>query len=111
MGYYTIFKLSVFNDDFTESMKEELNNINSEYFYGDSRIDELLEGDFKAKWYNFEEDMKKLSLKFPNNRFVLEGIGEEDTDRWIAYFVNGKMQYEKANITITFGEFNPNKLI
>ena len=109
MGYYTIFKLSAKDSEITDDMKKELSTINSYYFDNLNLIDELVEGWFEAKWYDYVDNMKMLSLKFPTIVFILEGSGEESSDMWVAYFMNGKVQHEKAKITYDY--FNPNKLI
>ena len=109
MGYYTIFKLSVKDSEITDNMKKELSIINRDYFNDINIIDELIEGWFEAKWYDYEHDVKMLSLNFPNRVFILEGEGEESNDMWIAYFMNGKVQHEKAKITYNY--FDPNKLV
>ena len=109
MGYYTIFKLSAKDSEITDDMKKELSTINSYYFDNMNLIDELVEGWFEAKWYDYVDNMKMLSLKFPTIVFILEGDGEENDDMWVAYFMNGKVQYEKAKITYNY--FDPNKLV
>ena len=109
MGYYTTFKLSVKDSEITDNIKKELSIINRDYFDNMDTIDELIEGWFEAKWYNYEDDMKMLSLKFPTIVFILEGDGEENDDMWVAYFMNGKVQHEKAKITYNY--FDPNKLV
>jgi len=58
-----------------------------------------------CKWYEHEKDMAEFSRKFPKVLFTLKGEGEESGDIWAKYFVNGKMQVEKARVI--FGEFNP----
>ena len=107
MGYYTIFKLSAKDSEITDDMKKELSTINSYYFDNMNLIDELVEGWFEAKWYDYVDNIKMLSLKFPTIVFILEGDGEENDDMWVAYFMNGKVQYEKAKIT--YNSFDPNK--
>ena len=109
MGYYTIFKLSTKDSEITDDIKKELSIINREYFNDIDYVNELIEGWFEAKWYEYERDVKILSLKFPTIVFILEGNGEERDDMWVAYFMNGKMQYEKAKITYNY--FDPNKLV
>ena len=109
MGYYTIFKLSAKDSEITDDMKKELSAINRGYFDNMDLIDELIEGWFEAKWYDYVDNMKMLSLKFPTIVFILEGDGEENDDMWVAYFMNGKVQYEKAKIT--YNSFDPNKLV
>lgn len=51
------------------------------------------------KWYNYKDDMRKLSLAFPNTYFLLYGTGEEQGDVWKAYFYNGKVQIIKATLS------------
>lgn len=53
-----------------------------------------------CKWYEHEEDMKQLSLKFPDVLFTLRGEGEESGDVWVKYFKEGKMQISKAEIKL-----------
>jgi hypothetical protein len=62
------------------------------------------------KWYGHEEDMRSLSAKCGDILFRLEGKGEEDDDRWIKYFMNGRMQSCPAEIVITYDEFDPEKM-
>lgn len=61
-----------------------------------------------CKWYDHEEDMRRLSLKFPDVVFTLNGEGEEAGDVWVKYFRNGKMQVDK--IEIKLAAFDPKKL-
>jgi hypothetical protein len=62
----------------------------------------------RCKWYEWEEDMRKLSKKFPGAIFTLDGDGENDDDVWKAYFYNGKMQ--KTMAEFRFEEFDMDKL-
>lgn len=61
-----------------------------------------------ARWYNYEDDLKKLSSEFPNLLFELYGEGEEQTDIWKCYFFAGKIQHAKAKIIID--DFDYSKL-
>jgi len=110
MGYYTRFDLDV--QDSTEEQDKEITkeiykifgieeDFNEESFYGEFFEEEM-------KWYDYQKDMKKLSKKFPELLFELSGAGEEQGDLWYAWFKNGKMQYEKAQVM--FGEFDERKL-
>lgn len=87
MGYLTKYELEL---EINCDDQEILNQIhyfmknNSDNYYG--------LGDDNYTWYNHEEEMKKLSVKFPNILFTLYGEGEEAGDIWYKYFKNGKMQ-------------------
>lgn len=59
-------------------------------------------GDSKdaCKWYDHEDDMRKMSSSIQHVLFCLHGEGEESGDIWDAYFLNGKAQKHKAEIRI-----------
>lgn len=61
-----------------------------------------------CKWYDHEDDMKRLSKLFPDVVFTLKGTGEEAGDVWVKYFKDGKVQVDKAEIRLA--EFDPMKL-
>jgi hypothetical protein len=63
----------------------------------------------QCKWYEHTEDMRNVSKKYPNVLFTLTGNGEEPEDMWVKYFMNGKVQIEKA--VITYGKFDLKKLV
>lgn len=50
-------------------------------------------------WYDHTEDMISFSLKFPDVEFELWGRGEDDTDLWKKYFLNGVCKLVMAEIT------------
>ena len=137
MGYYTDYKLSFENgDEFVEflefpalekmsftQLKKSLKNV-EEHF---TRMEALkqkvaLDADLienylihawnndlnETKWYEHEEDMKRVSKAFPETLFILEGNGEEKGDIWRKYFKNGKVQVSK--IVISFDAFDEKKL-
>ena len=64
--------------------------------------------DDRCKWYEHTEDMLRVSKKYPNVIFSLYGNGEENGDMWVEYFMNGKVQTERA--VITYADFDPEKL-
>lgn len=96
MGYYTKYTL----DYDTSVVKESAADISGYHVH-------LLE-DEGCKWYQHEEDMKAFSLRYPNERFELSGVGEEDGDYWKKYFKNGKMQLTRG--VITYDDFDAAKL-
>lgn len=107
MAYCTGFTLDVHEGDL--DIKTILESPEAEGFEGldyaigtdGDRLDDV-------KWYYHEEDMKDLSLKFPEIVFVLRGEGEDNDDTWYKYFKNGKMQ--SCYAVITFDEYDESKL-
>ena len=52
--------------------------------------------------------MKEFSTKFPNTIFIVEGQGEDQSDRWMEYWKNGKSQ--NAYLRVEYDEFDEDKL-
>jgi len=99
MGYYTQHELEVINgNDFVTDYKKEISLLSN---YGDCFSDRI-------KWYEHEKNMREFSKKHPNTLFKLLGFGEDSDDVWHEYYLNGKMQKEKA--IITFNDYDPLKL-
>lgn len=79
MGYYTRYSLEIEGED-TDNILE----LPGEESLRDRIMGELVDGDVKiyrmleesCKWYGHEEDMKALSLKYPDVVFHLSGQGE-----------------------------------
>ena len=69
-------------------------------------IHELISSD-DYKWYNHEEDMRRVSREVPDVLFTLWGKGEDWEDRWVLYFKHGAMGGGPAQITIEYPECNP----
>lgn len=61
-----------------------------------------------CKWYEHQAQMKSFSILHPNVLFTLHGEGEENDDLWNEYYLNGKVQVEKA--TIQIAPFDAKKL-
>ena len=102
MGYYIDFFLTTNDLDVDdETFINELNEVTGYDWYSELSLGE-------AKWYNWQEDMVKISRNHPNTFFVLEGDGEEKGDQWKAYIKNGKMQVCEA--IITFEPFDESKM-
>lgn len=100
MGYETRFKLTALTDrNYSQrNYLKVLAEINPQEFSPNA---ESFEEEFEEprKWYNYKNNMKKLSLKFPDTYFLLYGVGEEQGDVWKAYFYNGEVQVIKATLT------------
>lgn len=103
MGYYTYFEMEMENLDEESNVTEEevIETLieESEWF---NRFDR--EKDFDSffsdglKWYDWEEDMKRVSFSFPNVVFILTGRGEEYDDLWRGFFYKGRSFYSPAKI-------------
>jgi hypothetical protein len=138
MGYYTHYTLSyeIDNEDgeilALDKLKVELKakgvelppGIQLEMSNLEERLEEVLEDEGfcsnsplmsfvnqnadDCKWYEHEEDMRRLSNMFPTVFFTLEGEGEESGDIWKEYYLGGKMQKCKARLE--FDDFDKAKL-
>lgn len=103
MGYYTRHTMTISHNQ--DRIIKELREKYEEVAYA---IDEDGSTYDVSKWYDSDEDMKKISLEYPDTLFTLEGEGANNEDMWKAYFLNGKMQI--CNAKITFDAYDPNKL-
>ena len=61
-----------------------------------------------ATWYEAINEIKNFSKKHPDNLFILDRDGEENSDVERSYFKNGKVQVCMAKIT--FEKFDESKL-
>ena len=109
MGYYTYFTLEVEGGP-AEQRCPTCGHI-GEWRWEDL-ISQFLDGydpfQESCKWYEWEEDMRKFSARYPEWTFILEGDGEESDDRWRAYFKNGKAYTD--TMEFLFPEFDESKL-
>lgn len=100
MGYFTRYDLDILGN-------------NSEYIDHEGNIIKFTNGDanfyYQIKWYDHEKNIKEYSKLHPQIVFKLFGEGEENGDSWIKYFMNGKMQICKAQIT--YDDFDIKKLV
>ena len=103
MGYYTYFEMEMENLDYESNVTEEevVKTLIRESAWFD-RFDsgKDFDGLFNdsLKWYDWEDDMKKVSLSFSNVVFILWGRGEEYDDLWKCYFYKGRSFYSPAKI-------------
>ena len=97
MGYYTDYTLTVKNvpEEYASALTHALTEDLGMECWGDDYF-------ANAKWYDHDEDMMALSLRFPGVLFQLYGCGEDSDDMWYSYYKDGKMQYCPARI-----EFDP----
>lgn len=109
MGYYTRYTLEFERgtDSVRSAVAEHLKVDGSMPGYG-KLVGIAYRQSEQIKWYNHEDDMKKLSTEFPTVLFILKGEGEESGDLWIKYFLGGKMQYAPGEIK--YPKFDRKKL-
>jgi len=107
MGYYTSYNLDVKgveNKERFEELQNALKQIGVIYYALDSGeyLEKIKLASFytydSAKWYEYNDDMKNLSLIFPKFLFCLEGVGEDWDDRWRAYYHYGESEFCPAQI-------------
>ena len=109
MGYYTTFTLNCYDNhansfdisfetELGKALTAALHEINPYYFDDDFDLKTLSYDSWK--WYDHDEDMVKLSLRFPNYTFILEGEGEENGDLWRTIYHDG--QLERLNVKIVY---------
>jgi hypothetical protein len=121
MGYLTRFKLLNEGqelDKIAEKIYEIIKN-NNFFCYGiigigltsssTALIRSRLEYHYEqASWDGWDDDMKILSEALPSTVLHLQGIGEDNYDIWEAHFLDGKIQFCQAKVTIS--EFDPAEL-
>lgn len=82
MGYYTRFEIDYVGEAVeVAAAKEDLED-------GDDGLGCYFEDE--SKWYDYDVDMRKFSLRHPNVKFIVSGVGEDFPDIWIHAFKNGK---------------------
>lgn len=134
MGYYTNYKISTQGKPFSEKEQKEIAMLKAQanLLKGEMKkvalagiaerekriikdpvqlVKEIIgynPFDEQCKWYEWKEDMIKVSKRYPLTIFIIDGEGEESGDIWKAYFLNGKHQYTKAELV--FEEFDEKKL-
>lgn len=116
MGYYTHVKLSFEIQDGCKMDEGDVEDYLITYVFDANRWEEegflydMLNNDLDSlKWYGeMIKGMKDASLSFPDVLFIVHGEGEENTDIWDEYYLNGK--YYKNEAIITMPEFDISKL-
>jgi hypothetical protein len=105
MGYYTDFHLDIdfrppLND--IENVPQELCQKVVDAIYRESGDYVRFDWDGAAhdsyKWYDCKDVMLLVSKQFPALLLTLWGDGEDSEDKWVSYFLDGKVQEEVASI-------------
>lgn len=116
MGYYTRFEGGVHTSDFNVANEYEFKIVKAlrerPYFEEWSMtipvidtLEEFFNRCGEMKWYDWRQDMKTISAKFPDIVIHIHGEGEDCDDEWDAYFKNGKIAYYP--VKKVYGTFNP----
>lgn len=120
MGYYTQYSLQMYYIDHSQendALGPEITGKAVERIIGTLRtlseeaayvFDEDGVSGERSKWYEHSEDMKALSLVYPDIILMLHGEGEESGDLWNKYYLKGKEQVAKARLG--YDEFDTEKL-
>lgn len=95
MGYITQFQLRIVPHSYPlevvgAAFAKATNSDNIDYEI--SYIQALVDGDVEGKWYSFDDDMKALSKELPDVLFRLAGVGEEQGDEWVSFYLNGEVE-------------------
>ncbi len=114
MGYYTRYNLDIAVVDVKTGELHPSPTVQAKLQWGMtsllSELKEISGYDYlfgeDIKWYEHEDNMRKISKKYPDVLFTLSGEGEESDDIWKKYFLNGKMQKARAKIVIPEFDFS-----
>lgn len=92
MGYNTNYILECSDENVMHELSKSNEELVEFLFFSNGK----LQG--SCKWYDHEYDMRCLSEKYRGVIFTLHGAGENKSDLWRKYFLNGKMQTSYARI-------------
>jgi hypothetical protein len=118
MGYYTKFEIEISGegDNWVTGVDRDGNvvEVNTGIDH-DAVLQEItdLSGyhsltEEPIKWYEYDENMREVSIKYPALLFTLHGEGEASDDLWCAYYQNGKCQ--RVDAEITYAPHDPTKM-
>jgi hypothetical protein len=107
MGYNTRFAIDIKPEEAWPEVFQALHEVNPNYF---GPYDEETEGDVwvsptgqawlfdseRVKWYDWKDDITKVSVKLPDALITLDGEGEEAGDQWRAFVKDGTVEVHKA---------------
>lgn len=89
MGYITHFYFETVHKPWSFYEEYACNNESIDYV--------ITEG--SGKWYDHDADMLALSKLYPDEVFILRGVGEEFPDVWRTAYKDGKMYNSEPVIT------------
>lgn len=88
MGYYSDFEITIENE--RANVAEICEPLIAISGYSVDYLDDETLSVSDAKWYDWHEDMKKLSKQFPWAAIRVSRMGEESLDWECSLFINGK---------------------
>lgn len=89
MSYYTLYSFSHINgpkEQYNKMLKDVADTLE------DKNVTET--ESIYAKWYNYDEDIRKLSKKYPDITFCVSGDGEDSEDLWQEFWHAGEVFQE-----------------
>lgn len=96
MGYRTDFVISIEDGEPSEHDREQITKMLEDFesfeYWGDEWMS------LSVKWYEYQNDMYKLSKAFPHLRFYVHGDGDDSDDLWEDHWQDGKFQHCYAEI-------------
>lgn len=95
MGYYTYYRLEVYGKSNVYDIIHELRKWSEGANYAFDADGDTLEN---CKWYDYNEEMVEFSKKYPEVLFVIFGEGEESSNIWRTFYLNGKYEKQPAKI-------------
>lgn len=101
------FHLSLLSDnDLSEEMLKNIENINPTEFFNEEKVDELIDGNFESSWDSYDDDIIELSKRFPDEVFVLDYSGE---GYYKGYYKNGT--FDSTVGLLTYPDFDETRLV
>jgi len=102
MGYVTRYEIEA--TGFKEEVEAEfflfkLNRAVNYTFSGTTTSSRVTIETDEIKWYEWQTDLKELSVHFPHVTIDAEGYGEENGDIWKARVRNGEAEVVEAMLT------------
>lgn len=106
MGYYTYYTLHTNSTDAKEKEIALWMVDNLDYFNHTDRayversnypLEAVISSD-SMKWYDHQDDMKRVAAAFPDVKFELYGEGEDREDTWVEYYWNTRFDTATARI-------------
>ena len=125
MGYLTLYKIKFSHNknairEYINNLLEEekkkidnyaLENPNDLHMPIVHKCDFYWNTNEYVKWYDYDDDILRVSNEFKDVLITVYGNGEDDGDKWVQYFYNGrKTAVYAAKIIIKYKDFSEKDL-